>query len=141
MRGVLSRRLEAIAIETDALSAIDAGAAHAQSSEVVPPRVVREVEPSYPEGSTGDAAVDLELVVDDHVLLHDIKVLDGPAEFWSEAIAAAARSRFSPAIRAGVTVTARFHLRITFRAPAHPPSPPPTPTPVPTPSPTQEPAP
>ena len=44
----------AIAIATAALSAIDASAAHAQSSELVPPRVIREAEPSYPEGATGE---------------------------------------------------------------------------------------
>ena len=89
----------------------------------MPPRLVVQEEPSYPENATGAASVILEIVVEGDGSVGDVKVVDGGEPFASAAIDVVRRYRFEPARRADKTVRARVRMVIGFTPPAPEPAP------------------
>jgi len=109
----------------------------AAPAEVVPPKLLDEVKPAYPEGATGDASVVLEIVVGADGSVESVDVVEGTEPFASRATQAARSARFEPARRAGQPTAAKIRLLVSFHAPppasADPPTAPPLDTrPVPT---------
>lgn len=100
------------------------------STEVVPPRVLREVTPEYPEAqrARGEAAtVDVLVTIDANGAVSDAVVAEpvGP-DFDAAALRAAKELTFEPARRGGTAVASKIRYRFEFQlepAPAAPPPP------------------
>ncbi len=85
---------------------------------------------SYPEGESGEASVELELVVDAHGEVVSATALSGDAPFREAAVAAAEQWRFEAARRGGRPVAARIRYAVRFVPPEPEPEPdvPPSPS-------------
>jgi hypothetical protein len=79
-----------------------------------PPVPLESTDVPYPEGASGDAVVELELVVEIDGSVSSVGVIVGEAPFAERARGAALSWRFSPALRDGVPVRARIRARVAF---------------------------
>ena len=93
-----------------------AGAA-APVPDLAPPTALDAGHVAYPLGAQGDAAVVLEVVVEQDGRVGDARVVRGQAPFASAALDAARAWTFVPARRAGEPVSARIRVQVDFRAP------------------------
>lgn len=84
-------------------------------SPVTPPRVLSDTSVSYPEGATGDASVELELLIDRQGAVQGARARSGEPPFAGAAERAALSWRFEPAQRGIEPVAARIRFRIEFR--------------------------
>jgi len=110
---------------------------------LTPPVAETSTDVPYPDGATGEAVVDLELIVDADGTVSAAAVLDGREPFAGAAARAARQWRFSPARRADSPVAAKIRARVEFHQPPLPETPPeppapPTATPMPPPVPAAE---
>jgi hypothetical protein len=80
-----------------------------------PPVAEQSTDVPYPEGASGDAAVELELIVEVDGTVSSAVVLDGAEPFAERARQAALTWRFTPAQQNGVAVAARIRARVAFR--------------------------
>lgn len=94
------------------------GAARASAQELVPPHLEVEEKAAYPRGAEGETTVLLDVVVDEKGEVEEVDVASGEEPFASAAAAAARRSRFVPASRAGVPIRARIRIATRFVPPA-----------------------
>lgn len=113
------KRVGALAV-TVALVARLAAAQPAPEPTLVPPRVLEDPAPVYPEGETADASVLLEVVVEPDGSSGDVRVVEGGEPFAAAAVAAVRRYRYEPARRGEQVVRARIRLVVTFTAPPPP---------------------
>jgi TonB family protein len=90
---------------------------------IVKPKLLDSVEASYPEGASGDAQVELAVLIGEDGRVSEIDVRSGEEPFRSAATAAVEHWRFSPAMRDNVPVKARVLLKVSFTAPSPPPPP------------------
>lgn len=90
---------------------------------VIPPRIIEEVPPRYPEGERGDHSVVVELLVLEDGSPAEVHLVDGVEPFASAAIEAVKASRFSPATRNGKIVRARIRIALAFTQPVVRPKP------------------
>ena len=98
---------------------------------IVKPKLLDSVEASYPEGASGDARVELAVLIGEDGRVSEVDVREGDEPFVSAAKAAVERWTFSPAMRDNVPVKARVRLLVSFTAPlAPPPTPPASPSPA-----------
>lgn len=74
-----------------------------------------------PAGSEGEASVVLELTIDTHGAVTQVKVVSGEAPFAEAAEAAAKTWRFRPAFRGDTPVAARIRFAVRFALPTPPP--------------------
>lgn len=105
------------------VTAADASAQQPQREllvAVVPPKLVEEHNPEYPEGANGAASVVLEVLVGEDGLVQEAKVVEGEEPFASAALEAVRHARFEPATRGDTPVKARIRLVSTFTPPAKP---------------------
>src|SRR3954469_12854443 len=79
-----------------------------------PPIAQGSMEVPYPDGSSGDAEVTLELVVEEDGAVSSVAIVDGDEPFASTARSAASQWRFKPARREGAPVRARIRARVAF---------------------------
>jgi TonB family protein len=89
----------------------------------VPPRVLSEQPVSYPEGTSEEAVVLLEVVVELDGSAGDVTTVEGREPFSSAAVDAVRRYRFEPARRGGTAMRSRIRIAVTFTPPG--PAPPP----------------
>jgi hypothetical protein len=78
----------------------------------------------YPPGATGDAVVQLELVVEPDGSVSSATVLEGAEPFADGARGAVLNWRFTPALQGSTAVAARIRAQVEFRQPL-PATPPP----------------
>jgi TonB family protein len=71
----------------------------------------------YPPNAMNDAAVMVEVQLDDQGAVQDARALDGAAPFSDSALTAARQWTFQPARRNGVGVPARVYMFFSFRQP------------------------
>lgn len=95
------------------------------SAQVTPPVALGSTDVPYPAGATGDAVINLELVVESDGSVSSAFVLDGVEPFADAAHLAALTWKFAPARRGDTPVAARIRARVEFHRPlmAPPPSP------------------
>ncbi len=93
-----------------------------EAPAVVPPRALGSLDVEYPEGAEGDAAVVLELLIDQRGVITDSKVISGDDPFASRARAASLSWTFEPARRAGQPMAARIRMQVLFAPPPPEPS-------------------
>ena len=93
--------------------------------EVVPPRAVSDTQVAYPQGASGNAVVELELLIGATGEVSAATVLAGQPPFAEVARAAALGWRFEPARRGGVPAAARIRFRVGFEQVLVDPEPPP----------------
>jgi TonB family protein len=84
------------------------------ASEVTPPRPLSDTRVEYPSGASGDASVELELIIDASGAVTRVRVISGAPPFTDAASAAAERWRFEPASRGGVPMAARIRFGVGF---------------------------
>ena len=106
------------------------------TASLVPPKLVENVEPVYPEAkrASGEAAsVTLALTIDRTGHVTDAVVLESAGPEFDEAASSAARSlRFEPAQKDGAAVPAKIRYTFAFQlTPAAPPPAPLAPAPLP----------
>ena len=110
----------------------DAGAL--EPDAVTPPRLVEEAQPVYPEdaGAAGiEGTVVLAITIDDAGVVTDAVVEQALGHGLDEAaLAAARRSRFTPALRGGRPIAARIRFACHFAAPRPPRPAPALPAPI-----------
>lgn len=109
--------------------------ARAETGEVHGPELVHHDEAAFPDGPVDESEVELELLVDVHGGVVEVRVTRSGGAPFDEAAERAARAyRFRPATQAGVPVAARvlvpFHFKRS-RAPQDAPKVEPTPPPSP----------
>ncbi len=94
---------------------------------IIPPEIVTNVAPDYPEAKRGSgerATVVLVLTLDAEGAVSDAKVQSGAGEAFDEAALAAARKLvFKPATRDGKPIPARISFRFDFAVEEAPPPP------------------
>lgn len=96
------------------------GAGHARADEppaIVPPRVLVEPTPSYPDGAAGAARVVLEVVVATDGIPGTITVVDGDEPFAAAAIASVQGYVFEPARRGDLDIAAKIRVVVAFTPP------------------------
>jgi TonB family protein len=93
-------------------------------SQLTPPVAQSSTDVPYPAGAEGDAAVELELVVEKDGSVSSAKVLDGTEPFAETARARALTWRFEPAQRDQQPVAARIRARVMFHRDQDDPAPP-----------------
>src|SRR5450631_578788 len=91
-----------------------------ETSGLTPPVPQSSTEVAYPEGATGDAVVELELVVEADGTVSTVVVVDGADPFADQARRAALTWTFTPARRAETPVPARIRAQVAFRQPKPP---------------------
>jgi TonB family protein len=84
------------------------------ATEVTPPRPLSDTGVDYPGGASGDARVELELVIDASGAVTGVRVISGDPPFADAARAAAEGWRFEPARRGGVPMAARIRFGVGF---------------------------
>jgi hypothetical protein len=99
------------------------------ASVVTPPVAQTSTDVPYPAGATGEAVVDLELVVESDGSVSSATVIDGVEPFADEARRAALAWTFAPARRGGAAVAVKIRARVEFHQPK-PTAPPPTRAPM-----------
>lgn len=104
-------------------------------TQLIPPRLVTTLAPTYPEGAEGDASVVLSVTVGPDGNIRDARVVEGAEPFATQALATVQGARFVPASRGGVPVAATIRFQIDFTRPKPPPPPEPEPEPQPEPPP------
>jgi hypothetical protein len=104
-----------------------APASSVNQRQIVPPQA-RSTPLAYPEGASGPATIELELVIDVEGAVVEARIVSGEAPFSDAALVAARGWRFAPALRNGHPVAARIRYSVAFEPP--PPEPPQT-TPAP----------
>jgi hypothetical protein len=90
-----------------------AAAAHSQGG-TTPPVPLGGSDVPYPEDASGDEDVLLELVVEADGAVSSVVVVEGRDPFAAHAKEAAAKWRFTPALRESVPVSARIRARVAF---------------------------
>ena len=84
---------------------------------VVPPQVLHNVNPRYPETAKGlgvQGLVMLEAVIDSHGVVGDVTVKNGHPALSQAAIRAARQWKFEPATLDGEPVSVYFALAVNF---------------------------
>jgi TonB family protein len=71
----------------------------------------------YPDGASGDAAVVLELLIDENGDVADVKVEEGEEPFASRAKEGAKSFKFDPAKKDGKPIKARIRYKLSFKQP------------------------
>jgi len=84
-------------------------------SPVTPPRPLSDTAVAYPDGATGDAVVELELVIDREGNVESAVVRAGEPPFAGAAERAALGWHFAPARRAAAPIAARIRFRVEFQ--------------------------
>jgi TonB family protein len=87
----------------------------AASQQVTPPRPLSDTAVVYPEGASGDASVELELVIQRDGSVQSAVVQSGLPPFADAARRAALEWRFEPARRGDQSISARIRFRVEFR--------------------------
>ena len=130
-------RLPALLLRCLCACALSVEASAQAQTALAPPVLETSTDVPYPDGASGDATVDLELIVDGDGTVSAAAVLDGAEPFAGAAARSARGWRFAPARRDGAPVAAKIRARVEFHQPAPPPpAPPPAPPPpVPPPAP------
>jgi hypothetical protein len=82
---------------------------------VTPPRALSDTSVAYPEHATGDASVELELLIDRHGAVQAVQQRGGEPPFAEAAERAALSWRFEPARRGAQAIAARIRFRVEFR--------------------------
>lgn len=98
----------------------DDRSANVVGAQIVPPRLLVEGQPRYPDDVTGAAEVIVELVVAIDGSVVDARVVEGAEPFASSAVDAVYRSRFEPAQKNGKPVSARIRIAMSFTPPLPP---------------------
>jgi TonB family protein len=80
----------------------------------VAPRALGSLEVEYPKEATGEATVELLVLVDTQGRVADVQVARGEPPFSSAALAEAAGWLFVPAQRSGQAVAARIRVQVLF---------------------------
>jgi TonB family protein len=105
-----------VAEERSAATQSPAPAAEAPPADIVmPPRALSDTSVAYPEMATGNASVELELVIDRHGVVQAAQVRSGDPPFAEAAEQAALSWRFEPARRGEQPIAARIRFRVEFR--------------------------
>jgi TonB family protein len=104
-------------------------------AQLVPPRLLTTLTPTYPEGAEGDASVVLAVTIGTDGNVKHVRVLEGAEPFATQAIAIVQNARFVPAAREGIPVPATIRFQLDFTKPKPPPPPEPEPEPNPEPPP------
>lgn len=98
-----------------------------EAPPLTPPSAETGTDVPYPAGATGDAEVELELIVEPDGSVSSASVVRGVEPFGEQARSAALAWRFAPAKRGDVAVRAKIRAQVGFHAveeaPATPPSP------------------
>lgn len=97
--------------------------ASAVAAEVVKPRLLESVEAAYPAGASGDAQIELSVLIGEDGRVTEVEVRRGDAPFAEAARLAVAAWKFAPAMRDNVPVKSRVRLLVSFVAPAPEPTP------------------
>ncbi|HEY3235955.1 MAG TPA: TonB family protein, partial [Polyangiaceae bacterium] len=98
-------------------------AENSAQAELTPPTPLSVAAPEYPKGSSGNAVVILELVINPSGEVQDARVVDGEEPFATAAVQAARAWRFEPARRKGQPVAARIRFEVRFNEPTPAPTP------------------
>lgn len=88
--------------------------------EQIPPRLLEDVQPTYPPEALhapASAEVAVELQIDTLGAVLSARVLSGPEVFAPAALAAAARMRFAPALLGGAPVSSTLVVHFHFTPP------------------------
>ncbi len=85
------------------------------SELLTPPRLLSDSSVAYPEAASGDAKVELELVIDRHGAVQSAQARSGEPPFADTAVRAALSWRFEPAQRGTQPVAARIRFLVEFR--------------------------
>ncbi len=109
-----------LAVLTVISTAIAPPRALAAPADVLPPRRLDAAPVPYPTDGTGDAAVDLVIVVDAVGVVTDVRVRQGSPPFAEAAAQAAKTWRFAPATRDEAPTSARIAVTVNFHAPPAP---------------------
>lgn len=116
------RRLHAALVSLVLLGSADSILAQSTAApDLVPPRLVENVDPEYPveeKARAGAATVVLLLEIDEagHVARVTVTTSGGP-HFDAAALQAAERLSFAPATRSGRAIRAKIPFQFTFRDP------------------------
>lgn len=94
-----------------------AGSASAPRPVLVPPKLLSDASIPYPQGASGDATVDLTLLINADGSVREAVAFETNEPFTSLAISAARGWRFTPATRDGAPIVAKIRFRVDFRAP------------------------
>ena len=95
---------------------------------IVPPRLLGNVTPVYPEDEEGDAYVVVAVTVAANGSVDAVRVIEGLEPFASRAVEAVYLGKFAPATRGGKPLAAVIRFRIDFtKVVAPPPKAPPPP--------------
>ncbi|MBX3129668.1 MAG: TonB family protein [Polyangiaceae bacterium] len=116
----MSRRTLLFALSALLGAAPFASAEPAPTPVVTMPSLTAPIEAPYPEGATGSALVELELVIDSEGRVTSVRVISGQPPFSVAAVAAAEQALFEPARRGDQPVAARVRVRLAFAPPSQP---------------------
>jgi TonB family protein len=108
---------------TQTVPTAPAAPAPADPNALIPPVLIEDAPAELPEGRVvrEGSAVMLEILIDAAGAVTEATVIEAPdPELGAVAAAAARRSRFQPAQRAGQPIVARIRYRYVFRAPPAP---------------------